>query len=245
MAGGYRLVAGTAMPPLLLEDDEAVAVAVGLRTAAGQAITGIDEAAVRALTKLEAVLPKRLRRRVGSIGAATEFAPDPRGPAVDPAILTEVATAITQRTRLHFGYRGGAGARTERRVEPHRLVVALRRWYLLAFDLDRVDWRVFRIDRVSDPQGKAVPIVPRPLPAADVVAYVTERLQEPVPVYGRWPPSSSRRARPRAGSAPGPATSSRSMRPVAATAAAPTHSSGSCPGCCCWTATSRSTSRRS
>lgn len=183
VAGGYRLVAGTAMPPLLLEDDEAVAVAVGLRTATGQAITGIDEAAVRALTKLEAVLPRRLRRQVGSIGAATDLSPDPLDPPVDPAILTEVAMAITQRLRLHFGYRSGAGARSERRVEPHRLVVAQRRWYLLAFDLDRADWRVFRVDRVSGPRPTQAPIVQRPLPADDLVAYVTERLQEPVPVY--------------------------------------------------------------
>ncbi len=183
VAGGYRLVAGAAMPPLLLEDDEAVAVAVGLRTAAGQAITGMDEAAVRALTKLEAVLPRRLRRRVSSIGAATELSVDPLGPAIDPAILTELATAITREVRLHFGYRSGAGRRSGRRVEPRRLVIAQRRWYLLAFDLDRQDWRVFRVDRVSDPRQTATPIAPRPLPADDVAGYVTERLQEPVPVY--------------------------------------------------------------
>ncbi|MHA6625389.1 helix-turn-helix transcriptional regulator [Pseudonocardia sichuanensis] len=190
-AGGYRLVAGTAMPPLLLDDDEAVAIAVGLRTAAGQAITGIDEAAVRALAKLEQVLPSRLRHRVGALGAATVPAPDVYATPVDPAQLTALAAAIANRERARLRYHrpdgaGGTGTGDTaggRHVEPHRLVSAGRRWYLVAYDLDRDDWRTFRVDRITATRPTGARATPRTLPAPDAATYVTDRLYSLVPVH--------------------------------------------------------------
>jgi predicted DNA-binding transcriptional regulator YafY len=182
VAGGYRLVAGTAMPPLVLEDDEAVAIAVGLRTAAGQTVSGIEEASVRALAKLEQVLPARLRRRVGTIGTATVTVPAV-GPAVDPAQLTVFAGAITNRETVRFRYRANDGTETRRRVEPLRLVATGRRWYLVAYDLDRADWRIFRADRIRDAQATGGRVTPRKPPATDLAAYVVERLYDLVPTY--------------------------------------------------------------
>ncbi|GAB3151315.1 YafY family protein [Amycolatopsis stemonae] len=182
VAGGYRLVAGTAMPPLVLEDDEAVAIAVGLRTAAGQTVAGIEEASVRALAKLEQVLPARLRRRVGTIGTATVAVPA-AGPAVDPAQLTVFAGAITNHETVRFRYRANDGSETRRRAEPLRLVAAGRRWYLVAYDLDRADWRVFRADRVRDAQATGSRAAQRKPPATDLAAYVVERLYDLVPTY--------------------------------------------------------------
>lgn len=175
--GGYRLAAGTAMPPLLLDDEEAVAIAVGLRAAAGQAVTGIEEASVRALAKLEQVLPARLRRRVGALGAATVPLPAGDGPAVDPELLSVLAAAVAGQERLRFRYRAGAGPRSSRLVEPHRLVASGRRWYLVAYDNDREDWRIFRVDRLSEPFPTGVRTPPRTPPAADAGAYVRERMQ--------------------------------------------------------------------
>ncbi|RSD14902.1 helix-turn-helix transcriptional regulator [Amycolatopsis eburnea] len=182
VAGGYRLVAGTAMPPLVLDDDEAVAIAVGLRTAAGQSVSGIEEASVRALAKLEQVLPARLRRRVGTIGTAT-VAVAATGPVVDPAQLTVFAGAIANHETVRFRYRANDGAETRRRAEPLRLVAAGRRWYLVAYDLDRADWRVFRADRVRDAQATGGRVVPRQPPAADLAAYVLDRLYDLAPTY--------------------------------------------------------------
>ncbi len=182
VAGGYRLVAGTAMPPLVLDDDEAVAIAVGLRTAAGQSVSGIEEASVRALAKLEQVLPARLRRRVGTIGTATVAVPA-TGPVVDPAQLTVFAGAITNHETVRFRYRANDGAETRRRAEPLRLVAAGRRWYLVAYDLDRADWRVFRADRVRDAQATGGRTTPRKPPAADLAAYVLDRLYDLAPTY--------------------------------------------------------------
>ncbi|MEJ8650532.1 YafY family protein [Streptomyces sp. MS1.AVA.3] len=175
--GGYRLAAGTAMPPLLLDDEEAVAIAVGLRSAAGHTIEGIEEASVRALAKLEQVLPARLRRRVGTLGTATVPMPAGGGPTVDPEHLTVLAAAITNHERLRFCYRAGAGRHSKRLVEPHRLVASGRRWYLVAYDNDREDWRIFRVDRLSEPFPTGVRTPPRELPAADAGAYVRERMQ--------------------------------------------------------------------
>src|SRR5918998_5293076 len=181
--GGYRLVAGTAMPPLLLDDEEAVAIAVGLRTAAGQAVTGIDEAAVRALGKLEQVLPSRLRYRVGALGAATVSAPDAYATPVDPAHLTAIAAAIANRERVRLRYTAAGGTESRRHIEPHRLVAAGRRWYLVAYDLDRDAWRIFRGDRIDAPQPTGARVTPRELPAPDAAAYVTDKLYSGVPVH--------------------------------------------------------------
>ncbi|MGW4501666.1 helix-turn-helix transcriptional regulator [Micromonospora sp. NPDC004336] len=181
--GGYRLVAGKAMPPLLLDDEEAVAIAVGLRTAAGHAVTGIEEASVRALAKLEQVLPARLRHRVGALGAATEPMLTWQRPTVDPERLAGLAAAIANRERLRFAYRRHGGETGERRVEPHRLVSAGRRWYLVGYDNDRDDWRIFRVDRIAEPVAIGVRTAPRQLPAADAAAYVAGKLLERTPVY--------------------------------------------------------------
>lgn len=180
--GGYRLVAGTAMPPLLLDDEEAVAIAVGLRTAAGHAVDGIDEASVRALTKLEQVLPSRLRYRVRALNAATvpmiEY-----GPSVDPEQLTVLAAAIANRERLRFAYETNEGVEGRRHVEPHRLVTSRRRWYLVAYDNDRDDWRTFRVDRIREPSPTGVRVQPRELPDEDAAAYVTRQMYSSVPTY--------------------------------------------------------------
>src|SRR5436309_9558615 len=119
-AGGYRLRAGTAMPPLLLDDEEAIAIAVGLRTATRASVTGIEETAVRALVKLEQILPAHLRRRVAALGSATSTLP-PSGPTVDPQHLTVVAAACRDSERVRFGYRSRDGTASRREVEPHSL----------------------------------------------------------------------------------------------------------------------------
>jgi predicted DNA-binding transcriptional regulator YafY len=170
-AGGYRLRAGTAMPPLLLDDEEAIAIAVGLRTAARASVTGIEEAAVRALVKLEQVLPAHLRRRVGALGSAT-IAPPVGGPTVDPQHLTVIAAACRDTQRLRFAYRRRDGTDSRREVEPHTLVNLGRRWYLVAWDRGREDWRTFRVDRLARPASSGVRFTPRRLPAKDAAAYV-------------------------------------------------------------------------
>jgi predicted DNA-binding transcriptional regulator YafY len=174
-AGGYRLRPGTAMPPLLLDDDEAIAIAVGLRTAARASVAGIEETAVRALVKLEQVLPAHLRRRVGALGAATMTLPS-GGPTVDPQCLTVIAAACRDHERVRFAYRGRDGAASRREVEPHSLVNMGRRWYLVAFDPGREGWRTFRVDRLSNPASAGRRFDPRKLPAKDAAAYVTESL---------------------------------------------------------------------
>jgi predicted DNA-binding transcriptional regulator YafY len=176
---GYELGAGAALPPLLLDDEEAVAIAVGLRTAARGGITGIDESATRALVKLEQVLPSRLRHRVTALQTAVVAIPA-SGPTVDADVLTAVAAACRDAQRLRFDYRtrdGSAGLRT---VEPHRLVQAGSRWYLLAWDVDRDDWRTFRVDRMRprSPTGPRFP--PRDPPDPDAATYVASRLSSSV-----------------------------------------------------------------
>lgn len=162
--GGYRLVAGAAMPPLLLDDEEAVAIAVGLRAGAGHAIEGIEEASVRALAKLEQVLPSRLRRRVSALQSATVAVSRGDGATVDPRTLTTMAAAVAGPERLRFDYRDRDGAATRRLVEPYRLVSTGSRWYLVAYDLEREDWRTFRVDRVSEPFATGARFAARALP---------------------------------------------------------------------------------
>ncbi|MFB8029906.1 helix-turn-helix transcriptional regulator [Streptomyces sp. NPDC056465] len=162
--GGYRLVAGSAMPPLLLDDEEAVAIAVGLRAGAGHAIEGVDEASVRALAKLEQVLPSRLRHRVSSLQNATVPLTRGDGSTIDPRTLTAIASAVTGREILRFAYRSGDGTGSRRRAEPYRLVSTGSRWYLVAYDLGREDWRTFRVDRVSEPLPTGARFTPRELP---------------------------------------------------------------------------------
>jgi predicted DNA-binding transcriptional regulator YafY len=174
-AGGYRLRAGTAMPPLLLDEDEAIAIAVGLRTAARASVTGIEETSIRALVKLEQVLPAHLRRRVGALASATS-APPVSGPTVDPQHLTVIAAACRDSECLRFTYRSREGVDTRREVEPHSLVALGRRWYLVAWDRRRADWRTFRVDRLGRPAATGARFAPRALPEQDPAAYVERRI---------------------------------------------------------------------
>ncbi|MET9687531.1 YafY family protein [Streptomyces sp. NPDC006514] len=162
--GGYRLVAGAAMPPLLLDDEEAVAIAVGLRAGTGHAIEGVEEASVRALAKLEQVLPSRLRHRVSALQSATIALSRGDGASVDPRTLTTMASAVAGPERLRFAYRAGNGAETRRLVEPYRLVSTGSRWYLVAYDLEREDWRTFRVDRVDEAFATGARFARRDLP---------------------------------------------------------------------------------
>src|SRR6267154_2610598 len=148
VSGGYRLGTGGALPPLLLDDDEAVAVAIGLRTAASGSIAGIEETSVRALAKLQQVLPSRLRRKVSAFQSYAMPTPS-HGPQVDPDVLTVIASACRDHERLRFDYTAHSGAASRRSVEPYRLVNDRRRWYLMAWDTDRDDWRTFRADRIE------------------------------------------------------------------------------------------------
>ncbi|MFD9287120.1 helix-turn-helix transcriptional regulator [Streptomyces sp. NPDC060030] len=189
--GGYRLVAGTAMPPLLLDDEEAVAIAVGLRAGAGHAIEGVDEASVRALAKLEQVLPARLRHRVSSLQNATVPLTRGDGATIDPRTLTVIASAVTARERLRFGYLARDGVASKRQAEPYRLVSTGSRWYLVSYDLDREDWRTFRVDRISEPFATGSRFDPRELPAGDedgaeLLARSMSRLQPELTVDVRF-----------------------------------------------------------
>jgi predicted DNA-binding transcriptional regulator YafY len=173
--GRYRLHAGAAMPPLLLDEDEAIAIAVGLRTAARASVTGIEETSVRALVKLEQVLPTHLRRRVAALGSATVVAAG-SGPTVDPQVLTVIAAACRDTECLRFAYRSRDGTPTRRDVEPHSLVNYWRRWYLVGWDRGRAGWRTFRVDRLTKPAATGVRFTPRRLPAKDAGAYVQQSI---------------------------------------------------------------------
>ncbi|MFJ7205996.1 helix-turn-helix transcriptional regulator [Streptomyces sp. NPDC098789] len=176
-AGGYRLGAGAAMPPLLLDDEEAVAVTIALRTAAQGAVPGTEENALRALVKLEQVLPSRLRRRVRALQAYTVAVPADRpAPEVSAEVLTTLVSACRDRERLRFEYLDHAGSATRRTVEPYRAVNWGRRWYLVAWDVERADWRTFRIDRIRPRTPTGPRFAPRELPGGDVASYVSQRV---------------------------------------------------------------------
>jgi predicted DNA-binding transcriptional regulator YafY len=207
--GGYQLASGAALPPLVVDDEEAVALAVGLRLATqgaaqdttaqettGQDSTGRDtvdhgtiaEAAARALAKVTQVMPARLRRRAEAVAAMTESATwegAGQATAINPDALASAALACRDAERLRFGYIAADGARTQRHVEPHRLVALDRRWYLVAYDLARNDWRSFRLDRIADaPQPTGARFRPRTLPAADAAEFVRRNIAA---VPGPWP----------------------------------------------------------
>jgi predicted DNA-binding transcriptional regulator YafY len=176
VAGGYRLSAGGELPPLLLDDAEAVAVAVGLRTAALGSIAGIEETSIRALTKLEQVLPGRLRRRVSALGDATSaFAID--GPRIDPDLLATLAAACRDSIQLHFAYVARDERATKRSTEPCAVVYSGYRWYLVAFDLGRDGWRTFRIDRIRGRVRQGRRGRRRTVPGGDPAAYVKQQLR--------------------------------------------------------------------
>lgn len=188
VAGGYRLGAGGELPPLLLDDAEAVAVAVGLRTATAGSISGIEETSVRALAKLEQVLPSRLRRRVSALSNATS-AFDVEGPRIDADLLATLAGACRDSTRLRFTYVARDETTSHRHAEPSAVVHSGYRWYFVAFDLDRDDWRTFRIDRIRGRVRVAERGRPRVVPGGDPAAFVRQRLQsaaeEPEAAPGR------------------------------------------------------------
>jgi predicted DNA-binding transcriptional regulator YafY len=175
--GGYRLGAGAALPPLLLDDEEAVAVALSLRTATGGAIEGVEETALRALAKLEQVLPSRLRRRVQALQSQTVAIPRyDQTPTAAPDVLSALAMACRDHETLRFDYESHGGEPSRRRVEPYRLANWGRRWYLVAYDLERADWRTFRVDRIAPPRQPTGPrFTPRELPDADLASYVSRR----------------------------------------------------------------------
>ena len=202
VAGGYRLGAGTALPPLILDDDEAVAVAIGLRSAADGSVAGLDEAARRASVKLDQVLPSRLRHRVEAVHDAVVSLPRP-GPGADPRVLTAVAGAVRASERLRFDYEAFDGTASVRTVEPHKLVHTQGRWYLVGWDIDRDDWRTFRADRVRLRSTPGPRFAPRGDPEGGLAAFVarglgtaTWRYQARVTVHapaervaGRLPPA--------------------------------------------------------
>ncbi len=177
VAGGYRLASGAAMPPLLLEDDEAVAVAVALWSSAGGGIAGIEETAVRALIKLEQVFPARLRRRVNALQAYTVAVTPSKGPTVDPHALAAIAAACRDNETMRFDYRKHDGSESVRSVEPYRLVHLGRRWYLVAWDRDRRGWRTFRVDRMHPRLPTGPHFTPRDLPASDIADYVMRNVR--------------------------------------------------------------------
>jgi predicted DNA-binding transcriptional regulator YafY len=177
VAGGYRLGAGTQLPPLLLDHREAIAVAVGLRAAAAGAVAGVESVALAALAKLEQVMPAPVRRRVRTLQQALLTTPWP-GAAPDPDTLGAIAAACADHDRLRFGYRSHDGTTSTRATEPHRLIHHARRWYLVAWDVDRSDWRTFRVDRVAPHPSAGPRFLPRTPPAADLMRHLVRGVQQ-------------------------------------------------------------------
>ena len=204
-AGGYQLGAGAILPPLLLDDDEAVAVALGLRTSASGSVTGIEEASVRALLKLEQVLPSRLSHRVAALHSfivpltnrdssnRQSASPDSnypdssyRRPTVDAERLSAIAGACRDHEGIRFSYHNRTGAPSARAVEPHRLVHTGYRWYLVAWDVGRQDWRTFRVDRIEGKLKTSTRFKPRKPPEGDFAAFVSKSLASvPYPYRAR------------------------------------------------------------
>ncbi|MGW4487665.1 helix-turn-helix transcriptional regulator [Amycolatopsis sp. NPDC004368] len=183
--GGYQLAPGATLPPLVVDDEEAVALAVGLQAAAQGSVEGIAESSLRVLAKVVQVMPARLRRRVDALRAMTvplDWTSAP-GPSVDPGVLTTLALACRDSERVRFAYTAANGRQTDRHVEPLRLVPVGRRWYLVAYDLTRHDWRSFRVDRLCAPQSTGVPFRPRELPAPDAAEFVRTGLETAVGPY--------------------------------------------------------------
>jgi predicted DNA-binding transcriptional regulator YafY len=177
-AGGYQLRAGGNLAPLLLEDEEAVAIAVGLRSAANGGVPGFEETAVQALTKVIALMPPRLRRRMDALKTQTEGLSWTGGPGLDAAVLTTLAQACRDDELVTFDYTAADGTATSRRVEPHRLVNLGRRWYLVGYDRDRQGWRSFRVDRVAGtPITSGQRFRPREIPGGDAVTFVNNGLR--------------------------------------------------------------------
>ncbi len=180
--GGYRLGFGAVLPPLLLDDDEAVAIALGLRSAALTGLTGIEETAVRALGKLEQLLPSRLRHRVATVTSAV--VPMTGGEAaLDVDVLLVVAAAVRDEQRVRADYRRHDGSESRRLLEPHRIVHTDRRWYLVAWDVERDDWRTLRLDRLTPRVPTGPRFVPREAPEPDLAGYTSRGISTDVYRY--------------------------------------------------------------
>jgi predicted DNA-binding transcriptional regulator YafY len=167
--GGYQLGRGADVPPLILDDQEAMAVALGLRSAPEGAVAGLEEATVSALAKLERVLPARLQERLRDVLDGTVALPQDGIVPADADKLLVLAQACRRRERVRFMYTSAAGERTLRHADPLRLVHAVRRWYLVAFDLDRDDWRTFRVDRLTAAMATGVACEEREEPDAEAL----------------------------------------------------------------------------
>lgn len=175
--GGYRLATGAQMPPLVLDDDEAVAVVVGLRSAAGAAIGGMEDSSLRALTKIEQLLPDRLRRQVSALHSSVTSMPwAAADDVIDPEALSVLAVACRDGEEVRFDYRRRDGEDSRRLVEPHQLVTAGRRWYLVAWDQRRDDWRTFRLDRLSNTRLAGRRFAPRKIPGGDAASFLAASL---------------------------------------------------------------------
>ncbi len=177
--GGYRLAAGAHLPPLMFDDEEAVAIAVGLWTATSTPLAGIADTSLRALAKLETLLPDRLRRRLDAIATSAStyrWADGPSEERVDIETLVDVTAACRDAEELRFGYVDRSGEQSDRLVEPHRLVAVEERWYLLSWDVRRGDWRTFRADRMIDVRAAGRRFTPRPIPGGDPASFVATNL---------------------------------------------------------------------
>lgn len=164
--GGYQLGAGAALPPLLLDPEEAVAMAVCLRLAAGGSVAGVGESALRALSKLDQVMPAKLRSQVSAVHEQTVTLTSGSDTPVEPAALMTLARACRDHEHVDAAYTDIRGAETSRRLEPYQLVTTGRRWYLLAYDRDKLDWRTLRLDRMSDVRARGTTFTPRDAPDA-------------------------------------------------------------------------------
>lgn len=187
--GGYRLDAGADLPPLLFDDDQAIAVAVALQTATAT-VTGIEEGALRALATVRQVMPARLRQRVDALQVTTVDRYANRRTTVDSDQLIAIGMAVRAQEVLRFGYASPGSSEDEwvppRKVEPHHLVTWGGRWYLVGWDLDRKDWRTFRVDRMTPKTPTGPRFSPRELPAPDVATYISSRFkgQDQYPCIG-------------------------------------------------------------
>lgn len=184
IAGGYRLGVGAQLPPLVFDDEEAVAIALTLRTATGSGVAGVSEAALSAMIKLEQVLPSRLRHRVNALQFST-VSSAAAGPTVDGAVLATIGIACRDHQCLRFQYRGAAGAGETRVTEPHELVTWGLRWYLVAWDLDRDGWRTFQVDRIVPRNPTGPRFVPREIPEGGVAALVARSVAQMWPDQAR------------------------------------------------------------
>jgi len=188
IAGGYSLGVGANIPPLLLDDDEAVAIGITLRTAATSGVTGIGETALRALIKLEQVLPSRVRNRIKAVQLSTVPAPV-GGPTVSADLLTAIGAACRDRQRLRFDFVGPGDASSSRVTEPQELITWASRWYLVAWDVDRGEWTTFPVDRIRLRGPVGPRFVPRKAPRVDAAAHVARSIAQ------MWPDQAAIRLR--------------------------------------------------